>query len=663
MSTLDESRAGLNQSRDQRDRTGEEARVQDITERSRLEEQRQALDYERCFYRPKAFERHLKYNWLMLLIFVGYALGQWIRFNIFLYIILVCWGSVAFFIIRLIVTYFFVCTKKSRVVTSEEKCKILRSMLTRSVWAGCLAFGYLYITNESQASGKVMALMMMYPISVLGIDICVASPNTVGRIMSGITKLWMALTSILGFIFLNNSYLVNRDLGIINTSAGTTIYFHIVHGSLLLITLFFGIKIIDTRVYLCTHQVENRVFILRCTTYIFLAFLVNYFMMISGFILYSQGMFTSQHFTKAILAIGNILLFSSLIFLQIKWRNDIILLMEVKLKDISRVYPTCTRKRRNQVASAIRVRTAAQIAGQNNGQLNGDQNGGRPENPEPRAVLSEQQQPEIALQSSVGDPPQPKFEKEESLHSLRFIERKNSVVFGKITAKKLLTVLQDDGQIEKERIFAEEIDEKGPKPDSSKASEYKRVKSMPCKDMTTDELPPERQQEALSPSSPKRKRSDLGVYDAQSNDKINFLFSKENKIIVKKDNSTTISKTSIYDKIKDLMISMPSEHKSEENMTPSTPKKAGSGEDKDKEGDWELGMCLICEQEKANSIIYPCYHSKVCYSCCLNMLGWQFSKCHYCRNNLEKIIVFDPYRSYKNIFKVQEVYSINYEEE
>lgn len=243
------------------------------------------------------------------------------------------------------------------------------------------------------------------------------------------------------------------------------------------------------------------------------------------------------------------------------------------------------------------------------------------------------------------------------MQSLRYIERKNSVIFGKITAKKLLTVLQDDGQIDKEKVFIDE--EETPQISlPKKDDEIKRFNSLPFKESKTETLKSNLREEGSVLRSPSnRKFSDKGVYNINSPVGMDGLLSKEKKILVKKDNSKTVNKTSIYEKVKELMLSVPPPDSEKADELKPT------GEEGEREENKLHAMCIICEQKKANSIIYPCFHSKVCYECCLNMLGWQYSKCHYCRQNLEKIIVFDPSYSYKNIYKVIEVYGINYEEE
>lgn len=248
-----------------------------------------------------------------------------------------------------------------------------------------------------------------------------------------------------------------------------------------------------------------------------------------------------------------------------------------------------------------------------------------------------------------------RFEKQESLQSLRFIERKNSVIFGKITPKKMLTLLQDDGQIEKEKVLMEDEELKPSNPDSSFCEKPKKFKSLPDNEENPFHPNPTVLDEMLPARSlSKRKLSDIGVY-ANTGGDTGSAFSAEKKITVRRDNSTSVNKDAIYDKVKELMISVP---------PPATPDPTAKEEAAEElEETKPHGMCLICEQNMANSIIYPCYHSKVCYDCCLNMLGWQYSKCHYCRNDLEKIIVFDPSSSYKNIYKVLEVYGINYEDE
>lgn len=196
-----------------------------------------------------------------------------------------------------------------------------------------------------------------------------------------------------------------------------------------------------------------------------------------------------------------------------------------------------------------------------------------------------------------------KIPREESLRSIHFIERKSSVMFNRIDEKDIQRLLEDDNMMVKTVLLRKR----------AKSLQNVRDDNMASIEIVNDERP----------------QSSSGV--------------KHANIYVNKTNGNCLQKEELYGIMRQAVELNENGYKYDKI-----------------DDDVDQGKCLICQVNESNCIIYPCYHSKVCKECSMNMLNWQYSKCHFCRGILERILVIDHTHNYKGIYKVTEMYSVNY---
>lgn len=235
----------------------------------------------------------------------------------------------------------------------------------------------------------------------------------------------------------------------------------------------------------------------------------------------------------------------------------------------------------------------------------------------------------------------------DSLESLRFIERKNSVIFGQVNTKKIEGLLRMEGMLDKspnkkKDIFSSDLSFKPSSfnsPEDPPNNLDSPITFGPVKRERTPSL--QVAKTIISPSIRTRTRS--------LNLRIDTTSTKYQNIVMGQHTGFEVHETDVFDQLTKAMFNQSNlqnnlldlQQIGKENLT---------------------SLCVVCESKPANCIIYPCYHSKVCYDCCVHMLEWRHSQCHFCRGALEKIIVIDTAQSYRNIFKVLEVFTINYKD-
>lgn len=69
-------------------------------------------------------------------------------------------------------------------------------------------------------------------------------------------------------------------------------------------------------------------------------------------------------------------------------------------------------------------------------------------------------------------------------------------------------------------------------------------------------------------------------------------------------------------------------------------------------------ICKLCCQNIADVVFQPCGHGGVCLTCFLVMIEHGTIQCFYCRRNIDKVYKLDVDKTYKDIFRISEVYKI-----
>ena len=239
----------------------------------------------------------------------------------------------------------------------------------------------------------------------------------------------------------------------------------------------------------------------------------------------------------------------------------------------------------------------------------------------------------------------------DSLESLRFIERKNSVIFGQVNAKKIEGLLALEGMIEKSPLKQKDIFSSNLSFKQSSLNSPNLNKEHPDNLDSPITFGPQKRDRAPSLQMPKTIISpSIRTRTRSLNVKIDTSTTKYQNIVMGKHEGIQVQQTDVFERLSRAMLDQNNIQKNLLDMQHS-------------EGEDSTSKCVVCETKVANCIIYPCYHSKVCYDCCVHMLEWRHSQCHFCRGSLEKIIVIDTIQSFRNIFKVLEVFTISYKDD
>lgn len=239
----------------------------------------------------------------------------------------------------------------------------------------------------------------------------------------------------------------------------------------------------------------------------------------------------------------------------------------------------------------------------------------------------------------------------DSLESLRFIERKNSVIFGQVNAKKIEGLLALEGMIEKSPSKQKDIFSSNLSFKQSSLNSPDLNKQQPDNLDSPITFGPQKRDRAPSLQMPKTIISpSMRMRTRSLNVKIDTSTTKYQNIVMGKHEGIQVQQTDVFERLSKAMLNQNTIQKNLLDM-------------QEVEGEDSTSKCVVCETKSANCIIYPCYHSKVCYDCCVHMLEWRHSQCHFCRGALEKIIVIDTAQSFRNIFKVLEVFTISYKDD
>lgn len=618
-------------------------------ERQREREKKIAEEYEKCPAKVGVFERHIKFLVKCAAISLCYGIFQLASISS-AYFICLGLGDSLYEICRELYKF----CKIKRTVSSQEVWKTIRKAVNITAVASFYVCYFIYLQDGPEYFSRLCLIAPFTTMAVFLTDTCLIDKNNIGRVMSFMTNCWQLAFVIVIFLLFNKPVVSNNELYLTPSStSGHSVYLVLMTIASFVLTVYLLAKMVEARVYVSRHQVENKEFMLRSSMYLMVASTTMTLFLALIYIAFINGLFYPYSPWKAVIGISSWLVFLGQIYLAVKWRSDLTILGKTLIKDIFKIYPTCifVKRANNQIAP-----TSGNSQRPPNAARNSSPSGSL-RNESPEAVNNSEPPSPSDPQSEEG---QQDYKREDSLNSIHFIQRKNSVVFAQINAKKIFSMLQEDGLIEKEKVLAQD-DEAGLNKQNSKES--KEIISPQKQDSisVSNNSDSSDKKSGEQTAENKKKHSSMRSVDVQKKDSFELSDDiksqkQENKILLRKKDSIKIQKEEVYNKMKDAL-------------------KAGQEESKAAANDWDQSkvseleeskgktLCLICEVNEADCIIYPCNHSKVCHQCCVNMLNWRHSKCHFCRSDLLKIIVFDPSLSYKGVYKVVQVYSVNYEDD
>jgi Zinc finger, C3HC4 type (RING finger) len=564
---------------------------------------------------------------------------------------------------------------------STPQYEVFRSILKYvrlAVWASFIYFYALFLSEKPNSRTALTATIPGVLLSSfeLIIDLFVNIGSSIEKITFIISKVWRIMLWITLTILFSGAT--------IETSTGEIVpdcdkYAYIVWSFVVLTfficqAIYFLVKTIETSVTISRKEQLNGIFMLRMSRYLCFHFWIVLLSFALCNYLVQQKLFVIKSTGKAILCWVAASGYCLLIGLAIAWRAEIKKLGELDWTEFNQLYPNCLTKRiSNQVHQARLARISqSQIdAGNHDASvlapvLNGIEHQNSVDRRSSpivrRPLVSLQPQRVERSQNNQNLDPIPianENPENQSIGSIRFIERKSSVVFSHITAKKIQGLLQVDGLLEEKKPqLTRKVDKKWI------VNNKQRPKSASKVEEETASLPePKRQKshskvlahgEAQDPSELQLDVNASPPNDQMSREEVKNTLILDNKfedipiksIVMGREKPPKIMRETIYEKLKAVL-------REEFTGVPNPPILQKS----------KITKCLICEVNPSNCIIYPCYHSKVCLDCCVQMLDWRHSKCHFCRGHLEKIIVIDASTSYNNIFKVIQVYTINYQDD
>ena len=550
---------------------------------------------------------------------------------------------------------------------STPQYEVFRSIMKYirlAVWG---SFIYFYAQFTSQKSSSKTALTATIPGVVassieLVIDLFVSVGSSVEKVTFTLSKLWRVLLWITITILLSDST-IDRFSGEVWPSADKSSYLiwsFAVLTFFVCLAIYFLVKTIETAMALSKKEQLNGMFMLRASRYLCIHFWVVLISFAVCNWLVQQGLFAIKTTTKVTMCLIASVAYFSLGGLALVWRNEIKKLGELNWTEFNQLYPNCLTKRiSNQVHQARLARISqSQIdPGQPDASVLAPVLDGSPAQTEgPRARQRSTSLRRVGLspqpQLQLNDRPDPQDRADnQSLGSIRFIERKSSVIFNQITAKKIQALLQADGLLDDKKLKLARKQEKSPLDSKMRPKSAHREESAspePKRQNSDTKQVPELQVmfERSSPAVQQEIESvPLDVQNSLLSDGQEGKVPVTN-IVMGRDGPPAIMKAAVYERLKAVM----KEDVPDGVNPPILPRS-------------EHPKCLICEVNPSDCIIYPCYHSKVCFECCVQMLDWQHSKCHFCRGALKKIILIDASTSYNNIFKVTQIYTINYQDE
>ncbi len=603
-------------------------------------------EYDRCLKKAEMFERHQTYLLELAAFLVVMGLVFIFEFNStnLLYV------TIATYALKYLRSFYtFLAT--ARPSTSKE---IVHRVFLVANFMTEMSFWIFYI---SYFKSSIYEPSKPYQYSALGplitsslhllVDVSFSKVVCVSHLLSRLTKLWRIgffISVYIMFVSAEKSA-ATSDLKIDTSKLPVFIWMFGVQAVFFILMVYFISKFVETRVFITKQVLANRQFIEVVNTYLLCLSVATYTVVLIMYLTCQGGLFAHYGNFKAAGCFICAAVCLAMLLLNFRWREQLKAFFRLPVAEVHKFYPTCSVFRRrlpNQVRNASR-QPLQEAARAGSGANQAEQ---RQVPAEGLAASSELQEvssvsipqrvhtPAVAANASQGwnsaqgqnqsldraskesEPDQ----SQESCPSIRYIERKNSIMFNQINTKKVLEMLKAEGHIEKSKVFE---DEEAQTPTS------KQEPSQNQKNYVADEDIDDLNRGSDLPSNRIRRR-------------VNSAGAVCKKLIVGAKNETRIEAENVFDKLKEVMFADPTEEQLQQIKDSKS-------------------FCLICEKRESNCIIYPCFHSKVCYKCSVRMLSWQYSKCHFCRGPLEKIIVVDVDHSYKNIFKVLEVYTVNYE--
>lgn len=603
-------------------------------------------EYTRCPKKSEMFERHQLYLFEVaaFLFVMGLVFVLEINSTNLLYVTIATYSCNY-------LRSFYTFLSTARPSTSRET--VHRVFLVVNFLAA-MSFWIFYI---SYFKSSIYEPSKPYQYSVIGplvasslhllVDVSFSKMQTIAHLLSRLTKLWrigLFLTVYIMFVSAEKSA-ATSDLKIDPSKAPVFIWMFGVQAVFFIIMIYFISKFVETRVFITKQVHANREFIEVVNYYLLCLSVSAYVVALIMYLTCQGGLFAHYDNLKAVGCFICSAICLNMLLFNFRWKEQLRVLFKLPISDAHKFFPTCSvfrKKISNQVTSLPR-RPSQQVARAENSISPAEQRQRSVDGLLANSDLQEASSvsipqrvptPVVAANASResntvrgqnqslerGSKESEPDQSQESCPSIRYIERKNSIMFNQINPKKVLEMLKAEGHIEKSKVFE---DEEAQTPTSKHDF----------------------------PANHKNYVAEEDIEDLNRGSEIqtNFIRRRVNsagaickKLIVGAKNQTRIEAENVFEKLKEVMFADPTEEQLQQIQDSKS-------------------FCLICEKRESNCIIYPCFHSKVCYKCSVRMLSWQYSKCHFCRGPLEKIIVVDVDHSYRNIFKVLEVYTVNYE--
>ena len=604
-------------------------------------------EYARCPKKAEMFERHQTYllEVAAFLVVMGLVFALEINSTNLLYV------NIATYSCNYLRSFYtFLVT--ARLTTSKEA--VHRAFLVVNFMAAmCFWIFYIsYFKSSIYEPSKPYQYSAIGPLVASSLhllaDVSFSKMQTIAHLVSRLTKLWrvgLFLTIYIMFVSAEKSA-ATSDLKVDPSKAPVFIWLFGVQAVFFILMIYFISKFVETRVFISKQVHENRQFIEVVNYYLLFLSVSAYVLALVMYLTCQGGLFAHYDNLKAAGCFICAAVCLVMLLLNFKWKEQLRAFFSLSVSEVHKFFPTCSvfrRKISNQVTSlprqpAQQVARAASSIGlleqrqrsvegmlansdlQEISSVSAPQraptpvvaaNGSRESN----TVRGQNQSLERGSKESEPEV----YQSQESCPSIRYIERKNSIMFNQINPKKVLEMLKAEGHIEKSKVFE---DEEAQTPTS------KHVVPVNYKNYVAEDIEDLNRGSEIPSNFIRRRVNSAGAICK--------------KLIVGAKNQTRIEAENVFEKLKEVMFADPTEEQLQQIQDSKS-------------------FCLICEKRESNCIIYPCFHSKVCYKCSVRMLSWQYSKCHFCRGPLEKIIVVDVDHSYKNIFKVLEVYTVNYE--
>lgn len=605
-------------------------------------------EYDRCPKKCEMFERHQTYllEVAAFLVVMGLVFVMGFNSTNLLYVTIATYSCKY-------VRSFYTFLATARPSTTKEVLHraflVVNFMASMSFWI----FYISYFKSSLYEPSKPYQYSALGPLIAssfhLLVDLSFSKMATIAHLLSRLTKLWRIgffLSVYIMFVSAEKSA-ATSDLKIDTSKAPVFIWMFGVQAIFFILMIYFISKFIETRVFITKRVHPNRQFIEAVNTYLLCLSVSAYLVALIMYLTCQGGLFAHYDNLKAAGCFICAAVCLTMVLLNFRGREQLKIFFQLPVAEVHKFYPTCSvfrKKISNQVSSLPRQRSQEVArAGTNIGPgtvvqrqqsdnslpassgSHGVSSNLIPQRPPTPVVVANASFGSNTIQNQVqsldrGSKESERDQSLESCPSIRYIERKNSIMFNEINPKKVLEMLKAEGHIEKSKVIE---DDEALTPTSKQDFPQNHKNYVAEEDI--DDL---------------NRGSELPVNQIRR--RVHSAGAVCKKLIVGAKNQTRIEAENVFEKLKEVMFADPTEEQLQQIRDSKS-------------------FCLICEKRESNCIIYPCFHSKVCYKCSVRMLSWQYSKCHFCRGPLEKIIVVDVDHSYKNIFKVLEVYTVNYE--